>query len=286
MSDSQPSEQTAKYFIDAENVAEMARLTKQARVLTAQFGLAPPAIKLAKMQSALDIACGPGEWVFEVARQFPACQVTGVDISETMISYAGFSAREKEIPNAHFRVMDALQPLNFPDASFDLIYARLIFPFMTPDAYARLLGECWRILRPGGVLCYVDMDNIGITTSPSFARYNHLLMQVMRSHGQCFSAEGDYAGITAVQPRLLAQAGFQEIQHDAHGLNFSYGTAEHPIMCDDFQTALKLLQPFLVFSAAATQEELDLLYERTMEEMRRDDFSGTLFLQRVWGKKI
>jgi len=82
-SDQQPEETT--YFIDAENVAEMARLAHQDRLLTKEMGgLFPPQLDLSTIHNVLDIGCGPGGWVLDVAQAHPIISVTGIDISHIM----------------------------------------------------------------------------------------------------------------------------------------------------------------------------------------------------------
>src|SRR5437868_6919476 len=84
------------YFIDAENAAEMTRLTKQHRLTTTNMGgLFPEREKseIASMHDILDIACGPGSWVLDVAYEYLKIQVTGIDISPVVIGYARAQAK-------------------------------------------------------------------------------------------------------------------------------------------------------------------------------------------------
>jgi tRNA G46 methylase TrmB len=71
MSISSP-EPVSGYQLDAENAAEMARLTKQARMLSTMLGLLPETVDLTRSSLVLDLGCGPGEWVLEMARRSPA----------------------------------------------------------------------------------------------------------------------------------------------------------------------------------------------------------------------
>lgn len=89
-----PSQDENTYIMDAENAAEMARLTKQDRLMTKVMGgLLPDQIQFSAIYDVLDIACGPGGWVFDVARTYQQMQVVGVDISRLMIRYASAQAR-------------------------------------------------------------------------------------------------------------------------------------------------------------------------------------------------
>lgn len=280
--DSQPS---SSYQVDAENAAEMARLTRQSYMLTEHLGLFPASLDLSEKRAFLDIGCGPGEWAFAVAERFPASTVTGIDISALMIRYARFSAEIHQRSNTQFEVMDARQPLAFPDASFDVINARFITGFQSTTSWPVLVSECFRLLRPGGIICSTEFEGLGISTSPSLTQYNHLLIQAARAAGQCFTPQGDHYGITAVQEQLLRDARFEGIKQDAHTLNFSTGMPAHNTMCDNFNTFLKLLQPFLVRSGFTTQQEIDHLYEQAVEEMQSDTFCAIAYFQRVWGEK-
>src|SRR5690242_14328765 len=151
-------------------MAEMARLTKQARLITSHLGLLPSQINLTRMQSVLDIACGPGEWALSLSDQYPHLSVTGIDLSHRMTNYARYQAQERHVHQAHFHVMDARSPLAFPDESFDLIHARLITTFLPTGTWPSLVQECVRLLRPGGIFCTTEDENIGISTSPSLMR--------------------------------------------------------------------------------------------------------------------
>src|SRR6266567_757105 len=112
----------SEYPLDSENVAEMARLTRQARVTTALTDLLPDKLTLADDSRVLDLCCGPGEWVLALARRFPKVEITGVDISQLMIAYNRSLAQEQGLRNAHFRIMDVRQAFSFPDGVFDLIH--------------------------------------------------------------------------------------------------------------------------------------------------------------------
>ncbi len=275
----------AGYFINAENAAEMARLTKQAQTLSKYSGLLPASLDLSTIQTVLDIACGPGEWVLEMARRFPNKQVTGIDTSNIMINYANYIAQAQNIANTGFFIADATQPLPFPDASFDLINTRYIIGFMRTAGWPLLLKECLRVLRPGGTFCNCEPESLGSTNSPALARYNALITQALRKNGQCFSSEGEQFGIAAVQAQQFTAAGFQNVQQMAHVLNYSAFQPAHESMYDNFKTFLKLLQPMLVRSELIAQHQVDVLYDNVLEEMQTGTFCAVGFFQRVWGQK-
>src|SRR5205807_5280187 len=156
------------YFIDAESGAETARLLNQDRLITSHMGgIFPARFDLSNVKDVLDIGCGPGGWVLDVAFAYPEMNVVGIDISQTTIEYARAQAKVQLLDNVSFKVMDATRPLAFPDNSFDFINARFIFAFMPTSAWPKLLQECIRLTRPGGTIRLTEFDVYGVTNSPA-----------------------------------------------------------------------------------------------------------------------
>src|SRR5579863_2078543 len=283
-SDSTQSENT--YVFDAESATEMARLLDQDKLITEGMGgLFPDRLDLSKIHDALDIACGPGGWVQEAAQAHPEIEVMGIDISQRMIEYAQAHARVRKLNNAHFHVMDALRPLDFPDETFDLVNARAIFAFMPKEAWPRLLQECLRILKPGGVMRLTEVE-WGFANTPAFESYCSLSHQAFKLAGRSFSPNGLHGGITPMLGRFLRDAGYQRIQKKAHVIDFSAGEEAHRGFYQDYAMLFKLGQPFLVNLGIATQEEADRLYQQALDEMQSEDFCALWFMLSAWGEKV
>jgi SAM-dependent methyltransferase len=273
------------YFIDAENAAEMARLTNLGRLITRNMGgLFPQTIDLSRIHDVLDIACGPGSWVLDVAKAYPEKRVTGIDISRSMIEYAQAQAREKKLVNVQFEVMDALQPLDFPDSAFDLVNVRFISGFMSKALWPKFVQEIVRITRPGGVIRLTDIES-AITNSPSAEKLFELSSRALYLGGRSFSVDGRTIGITLMLGRLLRDAGCINIQKAAYAIDFSFGMEDYVSEYQDLRTFLKLIQPFLVKVGVTRQQEAEVLYQRAMEEMQSPDFCGIWPFLSVWGTK-
>lgn len=284
--DSSQQNKDNTYVIDSESAAEMARLMRQDQLLTTGMGgLFPERDTIDAISSILDIACGPGGWVLETAFQYKDKDVVGVDISQKMIAYAQGQAKVQGLDNAHFQVMNALKPLEFSDASFDLVNTRLIVAFMLPRVWPAFLQECKRILTPGGTIRLTDLE-WGFSNMRAFEKISSLFCEALMKAGQSFSPNGYHMGLQPVMPRLLKDAGFENIKRKSHSLDFSYGTEAHESFFHDLKIAFKLLQPFMLkWEVVKTQEDMDDLYEQAMEEMQSKDFCGYWSLLTVWGTK-
>src|SRR5947209_557709 len=110
----EPPPREDSYIIDPENATEMARLINQDRLVTHHMGsLFPQEVDSSTFTSVLDLACGPGGWVLDVAYTFPKLEITGVDISQAMVRYAKARAWSQGLENAYFRAMNILKPFDF-----------------------------------------------------------------------------------------------------------------------------------------------------------------------------
>jgi ubiquinone/menaquinone biosynthesis C-methylase UbiE len=273
------------YVIDPESATEMARLMYQDRLLTQELGgLFPEQLDLSGVHDILDIACGPGGWVLDVALQYPEKQVTGVDISRTMVEYARAQAKARGLDNARFLVMDVLKPLEFADNSFDLVNGRLLFGFMLASAWPKLIQECMRILRPGGLLRLTE-NEIGISNSPASEELSNLFTQTMKRTGMSFSPDGRHLGLTPMLPRLLREAGFKNVQKRAYAVDISAGTPNHESHYQNIMIVSKLVQPFLTKLGLISQEKVEELYQQAMIEMMQDSFVCLWYYLTVSGRK-
>jgi ubiquinone/menaquinone biosynthesis C-methylase UbiE len=273
------------YPVDAENIAEMARLTRQAKVFTTTTGLLPDGFHLKPGQKILDLGCGPGEWAITLAQAFPTTSITGIDISQTMTDYARYQAEQLQMPIIDFRVMDACQRLDFPDASFDLIHTRLVAGFLTPARWSALLAECYRILKPGGYMISVESNDVGSSSSPSLTRLMSLVMKAMHRTGHYFGYESDHSAVAVVLPHLMQTAGFTIVRREAMILDYSSGSVVHEEMIQDWKIVLALCKPLCIRTNVISAEEFDILHARALEDMSTDDFCAALFLQRLWVQK-
>ncbi len=273
------------YIIDPESGAEMARLIEQDRCMNEAMGdMFPHSVDLSTVHAVLDVACGPGGWAQEVAFLYPDIKVVGIDISQAMIQFAQQRVKVQQLDNASFHVMDARTPLPFSDGAFDLVNARFMAAFLPRAEWPQVIREFARITRSGGtiVLTETDIFSPGNTSSPALEEFNGLCREAIFRAG-LYSGTGTL--VTSVLDQLLQEAGCHQMQHTWHALDFSTGTAAHPVVYANLSFALKLVQPFLLKMMSITQERLDDLYEKALQEMMGDDFRGHTHFLSTWGMR-
>ena len=169
-----------RYIIDIESGAETARLIEQDLLFTrATGGLFPEQPDLSRVKRILDIGCGPGAWVNNLAFAYPDIEVVGIDSNPTMISYARAMAAVQHLENAVFILMDVRKPLAFDEQSFDLVNGRFLASFLDQTCWSRLIAECKRVLTPGGILRLVECE-FSISSSLALQRLNGALYLALR----------------------------------------------------------------------------------------------------------
>lgn len=276
----------SSYILDVKSGAEMARLMKQDHLLTKGMGgLFSERDDISTMHKILDIACGPGGWALEVAFAYPSTHVVGVDISPTMIKYAQAQAWSQGLENTNFREMNILSGLDFPDSTFDLVNARFLVGFMPQTTWPKLLQECIRITRPGGIIRLTEFDEPGTTNSLAFARWEALAFRAIQLAGLTSSPDGRNFGITPLLNHLLQEAGCTNIEQKAHVIDFSSGSEAFESMYENCVVAFNLVQPFLVKMGVTTPEEAEQSYQQMLYEMMQEEFCGLWYYLTTWGQK-
>lgn len=102
----------------------------------------------------LDVGCGGGQYLTEVAARHPHIVLAGVDTSEKQVARANSRLAEMDRPPGAV-VGDALH-LPYSEGEFDMVVSVASIKHW-PDQ-RRGLAECCRALRPGGTLLIVEAD--------------------------------------------------------------------------------------------------------------------------------
>ena len=99
-------------------------------------------------ETMLDIGSGSGALDRMVARLWPGCPLTAVDVNPFLQREAKALAAEEGLGAIAF-LPGSAEALPFPDASFDCVFSVTVLEECDAD---KALREAWRVLHPGGRL--------------------------------------------------------------------------------------------------------------------------------------
>jgi SAM-dependent methyltransferase len=131
----------------------------------------------------LDLGCGPGDVVLELARRAGVDGVvTGVDADGSVLELARERAAAAGLQNVRFvrASLDAL-PHMVPQ---DVVYSRNVVQHLAAPVDA--IATMWRLVAPGGVLVAEDADFPGVFCHPPDAAIDFWVerySRVLRMHG-------------------------------------------------------------------------------------------------------
>jgi ubiquinone/menaquinone biosynthesis C-methylase UbiE len=101
----------------------------------------------------LDVACGTGRTLHQLAQAHPALRLYGVDLSPAYVRVA--RKRLDAVPEIALAVENA-EALPYADRTFDLATSVYLFHELPRNARRAVAREMFRVVRPGGLLVVED----------------------------------------------------------------------------------------------------------------------------------
>ena len=223
----------------------------------------------------LEVAAGPGDTGFLAAKHLGNGRLVSTDLSPEMVGAARKRGTELGIQNADYRVLDA-QAMDLADASFDGVLCRWGFMLMPDPAAA--LGECKRVLVPGGRLVFA------VFTGPEENPFASLPARTLMEQGHLPRPTGAWQpGILALGDRarlqsLLDDAGFSSTRLEAVDMAWRFADAK---AYWDFLIELTALGPLIRSLPNESREAFRTRLTERLAPFTRPD--GVTLPSRCWG---
>lgn len=199
----------------------------------------------------LDVACGSGVWVLEMATEYPHSEFYGIDAASIFPNCI-------KPANTTFQQHDLLDKDGFPypEEYFDYIHMRLVYNCFSTLDLKFVLAEINRVLKPGGYVEIRDIDptikHPGPLTEKAFSDFAVRMAQLNAV---------DVTWTSHICEVLASQGELTDIYHKKVSVGFGI---EGPIavsvensICDAIKSYKKFFMEAYNLSSQECEEKLD-----------------------------
>ena len=271
------------YFVQKNLQEELTRLDSQDQMLTGSIGgPMPEQPETFAPRKVLDVGCGTGSWLFDVANAYSSTtELVGIDINHEMVKYACHQAENRQLTErVQFRTMDALSVLHFPNGYFDLVNQRLGVSFVRSWDWLPLLTEFSRVTKHKGIIRLTENEFLIESNSSSLRQLNELTLKAFSRAGHTFAETSE--GVTGELARLLQQAGLKDVQMRRYVMSYRAGTPAVQAFHENAKQFYHALIPFLQKWGQLPSDYNDI-YQQALSDILKPDFAADWGNVTAWG---
>lgn len=238
---------------------------------------------LTQVRLALDVDSGAGDWALSLAQDFPQLAVAGIDLSTRLTTVAQARAQQAGLSErAHFYQMDALSRLHFEADSFDLVHLREASSFVRQWEWTPLLAELLRVMRPGGLFCFTEVERALESSSAALVRFSTWLRETLFRRQYLF--QPDAQGFPDEFTTLLERRDVTLLTRQEQTMEYQAGTSEGQAAITYIRLCLPALRPFLAPNNAR-MTEYAALSQQVLADLEDEHFWMRWTVQTLWAMK-
>jgi ubiquinone/menaquinone biosynthesis C-methylase UbiE len=265
-------------YIHGTSRREQQRLINQAQQLSE---LLAANLELKPGEQLLEIGCGVGAVLAQIAQAHPEAHLQGIDISPEQINAARQHLSGLGLNPIELIVGDGAS-LPWGEAAIDRV--RMVWVVEHLQKPQAVLREALRVLRPGGTIHITETDYASLQISPPDPAITAMLNAFI-AH---FNRHGNAHAGPALGP-LLEQAGFQQVSNQMVGLHHWCPSERHAVQdfCDYLLAFIEPERAALLAAApdASCAALIDVGLERFAGLATRDDGSISISAYQARGMK-
>ena len=267
---------------EQDEAGEVERLLLLHRRLSESMGgILPAGLDLAKVKRVLDVECGAGGWMYDLAWRHPSMYVTGTDSRPHLVKAARALADRVGNATALEQDIHALSAQVVPLDSFDMVHARFLVGRLAPQEYPSILASLVSRCRSGGLLVWEESE-YPITNSPVCEQLYRLVQDALQAAGRAFSP-GHALGITAMMSGWLKETGCRIVLDNAYAIDVSAGMNGYYAFLQQMWIVCRRLRPFLLQMGITTESDFEVLCTQARQEMAGPGFRGLVYVRTLAG---
>ncbi|CAI2161753.1 17061_t:CDS:2 [Funneliformis geosporum] len=153
----------------------------------------------------LDIGCGSGTWILDMAFEYKNAHFTGIDVAELY-------PVEIKPKNVSFVQANVLEGLPFEDNTFDFVYMRFMMFAFTLKNWDIAIKELARVCKPGGFIELMEKDIFWYNEGPFCKSARTVMADELREQ------KNIEVVITPILNKILSQ--YSDVERDAKIMPF------------------------------------------------------------------
>ncbi|CEG66691.1 hypothetical protein RMATCC62417_03226 [Rhizopus microsporus] len=189
----------------------------------------------------LDVGCGSGAWIMDMATEYPNCVYEGCDIVEV-------ANKRVSLQQVTFRYGNVLDRLPFEDNSFDFVHMRLFVLALQVNQWPIAINEILRVTKPGGMVQLVEFD-LKMTG-------NETVQQVLTGIHSACEARGQDPRIALQLGKLVSEnKQATSVQSDYRSVDMASNTKTAKMFVWDWIETIKSMLPVISSKMGLETEE-------------------------------
>jgi SAM-dependent methyltransferase len=108
-----------------------------------------------KVERVLDLGCTVGLSTLPYCDAFPEAEIHALDLSAPSLRYA--HARAEALGKTVRFTQGNAEKTSWPDGHFDVVVSHILLHETSREGLGKIIAECHRLLRPGGVMLHVEV---------------------------------------------------------------------------------------------------------------------------------
>ncbi|CAG8539299.1 313_t:CDS:2 [Ambispora gerdemannii] len=212
----------------------------------------------------LDLGCGSGTWVLDMATEYNTSNFIGVDS-------ASFFPKQIRPMNTNFHQLNVLDGLPWNKNHFDFVYQKMMSTLFAEDDYQKQIHEIVRITKPGGWIeimeTNIELNNSGPVTT-----------KVLKGACKILESGSINVRIGAQIRRWFQECGLVNLRFQEKATPLGqWGNHLGVAAFDDMLMSLKKLQSCLLKNLGITEKEFESIVNVIKSETREQGTSSFLY---------